>query len=364
MSNAAEKIHDVIKNVRVEWNDRRAYAIHGRILRRVRQESSRRTVLAFAAVVLAVLVTAGVTFELTRGRPVIAKQAPAGDTAELALRIDDGSKLVLLEPDTVVETQEVTAERVVVDLVRGSAEFDVAKNPQRRFRVRVSDVTVEVIGTKFKVEHMGRGARVTVTNGRVRVMWDGHERVLQPGESDQFPPVYGKKGVPQRAESAEPQRETAAPAKPWRELARDAEFQHAYEALKRAGAADVRDDPEDLLLAADVARLSRHPEQAVPHLRAVISRHTRDPRAPLAAFTLGRVLLESLGNPREAALAFRRAQELAPSGVLTEDAHAREVEALSRAGESQRARDRAEQYLKTYPSGRKVRAVRMYGGLD
>jgi hypothetical protein len=52
-----------------------------------------------------------------------------------------------------------------------------------------------------------------------------------------------------------------------------------------------------------------------------------DPRAPLAAFTLGRVLLRELARPREAAAAFAQARALAPRGPFVEDALAREVEA-------------------------------------
>jgi len=52
-----------------------------------------------------------------------------------------------------------------------------------------------------------------------------------------------------------------------------------------------------------------------------------------AAFTLGRVLLDELGRPSEAVDAFPLARS--SGGPLAEDALAREVEALSRAGERQ-----------------------------
>jgi transmembrane sensor len=84
----------------------------------------------------------------------------------------------------------------------------------------------------------------------------------------------------------------------------------------------------------------------------------------LAAFTLGRVLLEELGQPNEAAAAFARAEALAPRGALAQDAIAREVEAWSRAGEVSRARARAEEYLRRYPEGRRIRSVRHFGGID
>ena len=74
----------------------------------------------------------------------------------------------------------------------------------------------------------------------------------------------------------------------------------------------VGSSAEDLMLAADAARLSNHPEQAVGYLRRVTSEHARDSRAPLSAFTLGRVLLSQLSRPGEAAEAFRARAPAAP----------------------------------------------------
>ncbi|HNF98185.1 MAG TPA: tetratricopeptide repeat protein, partial [Pseudomonadota bacterium] len=112
------------------------------------------------------------------------------------------------------------------------------------------------------------------------------------------------------------------------------------------------------------ARLSHHPADAVAPLSRLLREHATDPRAPLAAFTLGRVLLDELGRPREAAQSFLRVQELDPDGPLSQDALAREVEAWSRAGEQGVAHSRAEEYVRRYPTGRRLRSVRRYGDLD
>jgi transmembrane sensor len=119
-----------------------------------------------------------------------------------------------------------------------------------------------------------------------------------------------------------------------------------------------------LLLAADVARLGGHPEKAIARLQRVLSAHRGDSRASLAAFTLGRTLLDQLGRPHEAAEAFATAGKLDPGGALAQDALAREVESWSRAGSAETARDRAEAYVRAYPKGRRLKAVRRFGGLD
>jgi transmembrane sensor len=102
----------------------------------------------------------------------------------------------------------------------------------------------------------------------------------------------------------------------------------------------------------------------VEPLERAFSLHAADPRAPLAAFTLGRVLLDDLGRPREAADAFARARTVSPSGPMAQDSLAREVEAWSRAGETAIARERAAEYVRLYPDGRRLRSVLRYGGLE
>jgi transmembrane sensor len=126
----------------------------------------------------------------------------------------------------------------------------------------------------------------------------------------------------------------------------------------------LRDDAAELLLAADVMRLSHHPAEAVDPLERVVRVHADDPRAPLAAFTLGRVLLDELGQPKAAAAAFAKVQLLAPDGQLTQDALAREAEAWSRAGDMNQARARAREYVARFPEGFHLKSVRRFGGLD
>lgn len=138
-------------------------------------------------------------------------------------------------------------------------------------------------------------------------------------------------------------------------------FATAFTSLAAGSAVD--DDPQALLDAADAARSSGRPDAAVICLRRVLRDHSESPLAPLAAFTLGRVLLEKLAQPLPAADAFAMARALAPEGSLAQDALAREVEAWSKAGRPQEAYKRACLYVVTYPRGRRLHEVQMYGGL-
>jgi transmembrane sensor len=148
----------------------------------------------------------------------------------------------------------------------------------------------------------------------------------------------------------------------WRSLHQSGDYDGAF-ALLETGA-EVPDEASALMDAADAARLSGHARGSVTYLERVVRDHRDSPVAPLAAFTLGRVYLDRLGEPHRAAEAFGRARQLEPGGSLAQDALAREVEALSKAGDAQGAYRRAQEYLRAYPQGSRVRAVRLYGGIE
>jgi hypothetical protein len=63
------------------------------------------------------------------------------------------------------------------------------------------------------------------------------------------------------------------------------------------------------------------------------------------------VWLDALGNPAQAVLAFQRALDLELPMTLAEDAEARLVEALVRAGRADKARAAADRYRSHHPNG-------------
>jgi len=123
-------------------------------------------------------------------------------------------------------------------------------------------------------------------------------------------------------------------------------------------------DVEALMRSADEARRAGHAAQALPYLRRLLREHSADARAPLAAFTLGRILLAELDRPAEAADAFALSRRLAPGGPMASHALAREVEAAARGGDAARARRLAETYIADYPTGPHLASVRLHGGIE
>jgi transmembrane sensor len=157
-----------------------------------------------------------------------------------------------------------------------------------------------------------------------------------------------------------PRRQVAAAR--WVTLADQRRFGEAYGLLRQVPMKNLS-EPDDLLLAADVARQAGRPERAVPFLERVVKEHASEVSAQLAGFSLGKVYLDNLGQPALAAQSFATVRAMAPVGGLAQDALAREVEAWSRAGDAARARDGALEYVRLYPHGRRVSAVRDLGGI-
>jgi tetratricopeptide (TPR) repeat protein len=134
----------------------------------------------------------------------------------------------------------------------------------------------------------------------------------------------------------------------WRKQLRAGDVGAAYEVLR---ARPVRlASLDDYLLAADTARRAGDPASAVTYLeRALTVQHT--PRSAVAAFTRGRILLDELARPADAARAFAEVERRARNAPLLEDALAREIDAWRAAGEVARAKARAALYLIRFPKG-------------
>jgi len=363
------------------WGEHRvAAAWHELTVRRTRDQAKRRRVRTFGGPVLAMAAVFALAIAAWRSLTPSSFSKPEAAEEAGVERVSLGEETdVRVEKGALVEVRERETNRVVVDVKTGLARFRVRHDPARVFRVHAGDVEVEDLGTTFDVENAGGMVRVKVTEGSVKVSFpgaDGEARgkvLLEAGESGVYPAV-GRVAAPSDRGSAEvptpPASSGDAPSNPpevvatWRELAKSGKHRRAYDLVAPGNFRDVRDEPGDLLLASDVARLSRHSKEAAGLLRRFLSNHSRDPRAPSAAFTLGWVLMNELGRPREAAIAFARAEALAPRGNLAEDAVARAVEAWYRAGDLSRAKAEVERYRKTYPQGRHLSTLERLIGMQ
>jgi transmembrane sensor len=336
---------------------------------RRKETGRRRRSVAFGAVAIAAAAALIVGWSASRrhsGRSsAVADRASPNDAPRAALAapthevlaLDDGSEVTLLDQESHADVTESKADRVSVALTKGRAQFRIKHTPERTFVVQVGGVRIEDLGTTFVIERGASEVVVTVSEGALRVSWDDRSAELTAGGRGTYP--IGS----QQSEQDKPAPHAASAARgasgeAWRTAAREGRYGPAFNLLQQDGFETVRDEPNDLLLAADVARLSGHPRDAVKPLRTLLHRYRRDPRSPAAAFTLGSVLMRDLGRPREAAQAFADAERLAPSGNLAEDAIARAAEAWHRAGDDTRARAELARYASAYPRGRHLASLR------
>lgn len=260
-----------------------------------------------------------------------------GEKPRPAIRLDDGSKVLALGSSQ-VSLVEQTESEARFRLDTGKAWFDVKPSTSRAIVVRIADVRVQVLGTEFVVEKVGGEVFVWVQRGTATVSSEGEEVTLLENEQGRFP----AHNAPTATTDAVP----ALPPTPSTTTSKKAKLQ-----------ADVLLESKsviELWAIADSARLAGKIASAIDALDMLVTKYPTDARAPLAAFTLGRVLLDSKSAPARAASAFAKARTLSPKAPLVEDALAREIEAHWQAGAARVAKQRIELYERLFPQGRHI----------
>jgi transmembrane sensor len=366
--------------VRPEWGEDRVAATVRRVQTRQRRAERRAVfarrasaVVALAAVALfavAVAARSGASHVASAPPAIAAPHAPT-KVPPAPAPVDEGLRVELLDGASSVARRDEPRDHALVEVSRGGARCDVTPAYGRDVRVQAGSVAALADDASFVVERREDGrVQVAVARGHVRVMWLVGEADLGAGETETFPSV-GEVGDAAVA-PPEPTFATRPPAlAPARALATNTRAVVAPPSAAPPAPTDVPAAPppssdvvDDLLRAADRARGAGTSADAVAPLQEILRLHGDDPRSALAAFTLGRLLLMQLGRPGEAAEAFARARAAAPDGALVEDAFAREVEARSRAGDTEGARRLAEAFLREHPASARADAVRRYGGLE
>jgi transmembrane sensor len=132
-----------------------------------RASARRRQRRALASAVCAIILLGTGTVVWRRAAPQSVAAPTASVTAPRYERLPDGSR-VELKSDTAFSIDFSGQLRRIV-LTRGTAHFEVAKNPARPFVVTTRGVAVRAVGTAFSVELAGSAVEVLVTEGRVAV---------------------------------------------------------------------------------------------------------------------------------------------------------------------------------------------------
>jgi TolA-binding protein len=330
----------------------------------IREREPKRMDSAFRYVYMAaaLLVVLGLVF-------VLGRQFSGSEVAENGFVVEHGmageQRLVLPE-GIVVEVAKASDLRVrsrsatetVLGLERGQAVFDVTHRDGRRVVVATPAFDVEVVGTRFRVQVADQEEGTTpdkVPEVSIEVL-RGTVRVQPKGGTQ-------KKGEVR----------TITTGQRWSSLPREAKTvvvaQTPTETVSSAEAPSTlpTQNPErtaaplsakELFELAERHRVGGRLAAAASALDALRRNYPSDSRAALAAFELGRIRMDGLGELSGAVVAFNSAIKLNPAGAYREDAEARLVQLHERLGQLDVCRQTKTRYLKSYPQGRHVNAVR------
>jgi transmembrane sensor len=348
--------------VEPDVDDKRVDRVWGSVASRPMRAWPSWTMIAAAA---GAVVTAGVlAFLVLRPKPTATDLAgvvvESGPSQTVTMQ---GGTVATLRERAVLRYDGVKNDRVDATVERGEVVFDVHHEGARAFVVHAAAFDIVDRGTRFVVGVDGESVRVAVETGSVEITRaHGSEpaSTLAAGESwtngpapTTFPsgatvPTGGTvpRGVASVGPPSAPDALASATAS---STAPSAPSASPTDSAR--GQASSPPGPREMLQAANDARLAGHPRDAAAAFDALRRRYRSDARAGLAAFELGRLRLDALGDPSGAAEAFADAIALAPGAIFREDAEARLVEALDRAHAGGRCVAARQSYLARFPHG-------------
>lgn len=298
----------------------------------------RLVVPALALAVVAVLVVV---------RPWSRTSAATAATGGEVLDLPDGSRVVLADT-TRLALVSASAERIHLSLEVGSVDVEATHREGRSFLVSTAGHDVVVVGTRFVVRNERVKGRVVVSvsvqRGRVRIDGPSGSRFLDADQSWTVTVDATTATAPQ------PMATNSVAATPAAPSASSIDLSDVPPPSATIATRPIEGPRELLARATDARTAGRHREAAAAY-DAIRKRHRSDSRAGLAAFELGRIRLDALGDAAGAAEAFGDAIILSPNAPFREDAEARRVDAFDAMGDHARCADARASYLARYPSG-------------
>lgn len=266
-------------------------------------------------------------------------EAPSS-TDGTSISLSEGSRVVLAG-GTRLRLTSARPSAIRLDIDRGGVEVDATHVEGRTFVVGAGPYAVRVVGTHFWVERTPAGrVAVRVDRGAVEVSSpSGETRSLTAGEQWSAPdPAVAVPGSSADTPREQPSSATEAAAP-------------APSATMAGAPLGSSVNAKDLFDDAQRARAQGRLQDAARSLDRLRRTFRSDPRASIAAFELGRLRLDALGDPRGAEEALRDAVTLGPASPFREDAEARRIEALSRMGDASGCRSARDAYLARWPAG-------------
>jgi len=262
-----------------------------------------------------------------------------------SLTLPDKSRVSLMAASQLA-IDEYGGNHIQLSLKKGKASFEVTRKPQRRFTVLAAGYEISVIGTRFSVA-LGADTelqRVTVQveQGKVNI----RSRISTPSDR-----VLAAGQIWSASETAGPT--TPAVVEP-AVNADDASASTGGATSKPLASGSTKSSnpgPKELLESAEVSRINGNMRESAELLDKLRKTYRSDPRAGLAAFELGRLRMDILGDMNGSIEALRDAMRLTQSASIREDAQLRLVQLYNRQGNRTACLVEKVAYLEHYPHG-------------
>jgi transmembrane sensor len=222
-----------------------AYARRSNARRWLKAHTYARGAWRAAAAVVGVSLLLGVAWQLspygyTPGR------YRTGIGEQRVLDLEDHSRIVL---DAATRLRvRFTPDARVVELQEGQAQFSVAKDPTRPFKVDAGGRTIVAVGTEFTVEYVDSQVHVAMMEGKVAVVPTAPEAASRAGAGENISLVAGEElRVSRDGHSTVTPKADLEAATAWREgkvIMRDEALGEAVERMNRYSRMQIKiDDP-------------------------------------------------------------------------------------------------------------------------
>ena len=371
---SARMLLDMVDEQRIVYN----WQHIARKLKQNRFNPLRRRLVLAAALVLIIMgavsaiyfskdtvtVSPPLSFELSESTPMITVPSTAPDDRRIPL--SDGSTITLA-PGASLEVKDNDPTRFLTLLHRGWVRYNIIPGHTRTWEVDTRLCRIIVLGTQFTVNRTPSSVHIAVHRGTVAVYPPTGDQILATLTAGKtYTLRVPRLHVPSHLAPRPPFADKTDAHSPEPEFVRDRRKKHTgadepgsnhdarpHTQITRLAGLGASDDVNALLNKVDEARLRNMPQKATTLLERILREHPDDPAVSLAALTLGKIRLDTLHRPREAALAFKQAatSKRLPT-PLREQAYARCVEAFRRAGDVASAQKMSELYRRRFPNGK------------
>ncbi len=147
-----------------------------------RRRQTRRRKLGLAVAASFVLLVLTELFPDYLHHPLADYRTHIGEQTSIQLA---DSSVIHLNTDTALNVSLSDKERRI-ELLGGEAEFEVAHDRTRPFRVSAGHTTTEALGTRFIVRYDGNGGNVTLLQGKIRTAAPNTAATLSAGQQIAF----------------------------------------------------------------------------------------------------------------------------------------------------------------------------------